>query len=239
MIQYAILGSKCWGLFFVSRLLTVSHRTISGVRVDHLVDDPPESEWMWAAIVQGWSFFWWKTSGWGLPDEKETLSNSLPIQSIQSNIWIYNLHVFSNLGDLSFQTLLSGVWEKNMQFWLLQRLNSARTPWQWRRFKQRQGPLGAKTWQNSRVLHRISNFDVIESYSYHPCKVYLPTCGLFFFKVKWYSASHTLKTTKYVNYHLFIILVIFYVSFWWSFIYHFDYHLFIILVISCPEMIKA
>ena len=231
MIQYAILGSKCWGLFFVSRLLTVSHRTISGVRVDHLVDDPPESEWMWAAIVQGWSFFWWKTSGWGLPDEKETLSNSLPIQSIQSNIWIYNLHVFSNLGDLSFQTLLSGVWEKNMQFWLLQRLNSARTPWQWRRFKQRQGPLGAKTWQNSRVLHRISSFDVIESYPYHPCKVYLPTCGLFFLKL-----SDTQRAIPWKQQNMLIII---YLSFWLFFMYHFGDHLFIILVISSPEMIKA
>ena len=35
-------------------------------------------------------------------------------------------------------------------------------------------------------------------------------------KIKRYSASHTLKTAKYFNYHLFIILVIIYLSFWLS-----------------------
>ena len=52
--------------------------------------------------------------------------------------------------------------------------------------------------------------------------------------VKRYSASHTLKTAKYFNYHLFIILVIIYLSFF----YHFGYHFFIILVIIFRDMIK-
>ena len=48
-------------------------------------------------------------------------------------------------------------------------------------------------------------------------------------RIKRYSASHTLKTAKYFNYHLFIIFVIIYLSFWLSFIYliifyHFGYH---------------